>query len=141
MPRDRSIVSEERIETILAAFDADVRLGVVPAAGMADRLLHSALVTTGQEIPQRFFHRRARAVAIGMISPTLGETLDDLRWIRNRIVHHASDAESLWLPPQVDRVGRSRDRCEQPQDADGFRDAVAASIGELLTDSACQTMH
>jgi len=125
-------MSEERIETILAAFDADARLGVVLAAGMADRLLHAALLTTGQEIPQRFFHRRARAVAIGMISPTLGETLDDLRWIRNRIVHHASDAGSLWLPPLVERVGKICDRCEQPLDADGFRNAVTASIGKLM---------
>lgn len=125
-------MSGERIETILAAFAADARLGVVLAAGMADRALHSALMTTGQEIPQRFFHRRARAVAIGMISPSLGETLDDLRWIRNRIVHHASDAGALWLPPLVDRVGQICDRCGQPQDADGLRDAALGAIVPLL---------
>lgn len=100
---------------------------------MADRLLHAALLTTEQGLPQRLFHRQARAVAIGKISPSLCETLDDLRWIRNRIVHHASDSGSLWLPPLVDRVGQICDRCGQSQDADGFRDAVAALNRSLLT--------
>jgi len=61
-----------------AAYDADARLGVVIAAGMADRLLYDALrptVTSLHEIPKRFFHRRLRAVKVGVISQSIGETL------------------------------------------------------------------
>jgi hypothetical protein len=118
------------IEDIAAA---DGRLAIILTAGLADRSLGAILLAAldGGQTPTRFFHRRALAVASGLIRPEFGEALDHLRWVRNRIVHHQTDANALWAEPLAERVGRLCEIMGEPGDAEGLTRALVAVADEV----------